>query len=134
MLTSPSLLMIGHLRVHCERPDLAGACLCHRLPLMPSVPPNERYAVPYASEHSVPPCGCVLNVTDAVLPQRALNTAIGGNANSVYLIVGSIGTPTGEGLDFINGYAWLERFYTAYSAMTNQLGVATTKYTNSTDN
>ena len=48
------------------------------------------------------------------MPQRSLNSAIGGNANSVYLIVNSIGTPTGEGLDFINGMTFLERFYSVF--------------------
>ncbi len=46
--------------------------------------------------------------------QRALNTAIGGNTNSVYLIVNSLGTPSGEGLDFINGQTFLERFYSVF--------------------
>ncbi len=63
-----------------------------------------------------------------------LNTAIGGDADSIYLVVADLGSPSGAGLDFINGYAWLERFYTVYVGMSGQLGVATTKYTNSTDN
>ena len=61
--------------------------------------------------------------------QRALNTAIGGNANSVYLIVGSIGTPSGEGLDFINGMSFLERFYMVYDVGNSRAGLATTQYT-----
>ena len=63
-----------------------------------------------------------------------LNAVIGGDADSIYLVIADLGSKSGAGLDFINGYAWLERFYTAYSAMTDQLGVATTRYTNSTDN
>lgn len=47
-------------------------------------------------------------------PQRALNTAIGGNTNSVYLVVNSLGTPTGEGFDFVNGMTFLERFYSVF--------------------
>ena len=39
---------------------------------------------------------------------------IGGTANNVYLIVNSIGTPTGEGFDFVNGMAFLERFYSVF--------------------
>lgn len=46
--------------------------------------------------------------------QRSLNADIGGNANSVYLIVNDIGTPSGEGLDFINGFTFLERFYSVF--------------------
>ena len=42
---------------------------------------------------------------------RSLNSVIGGTSNNVYLIVNSIGTPSGEGLDFINGFTFLERFY-----------------------
>lgn len=43
-----------------------------------------------------------------------MNSEIGGNADDVYLIVNSIGTPTGEGLDFINGQTFLERFYSVF--------------------
>ncbi|KAG6875927.1 hypothetical protein C0992_001703 [Termitomyces sp. T32_za158] len=50
---------------------------------------------------------------------RTLNTAIGGTADNVYLIVGNIGTPSGEGFDFINGFAFLERFYSVFDT-TNQ--------------
>nr|VWO97073.1 Uncharacterized protein [Ganoderma boninense] len=73
-------------------------------------------------------------VPNAQIWPRSLNTAIGGDADGIYLVVADIGSPSGSGLDFINGYAWLERFYTAYNGMVNQLGVATTKHTNSTDN
>ena len=73
-------------------------------------------------------------MTDAILTQRALNTAIGGNANSVYLIVGSIGTPTGEGLDFIDGYTFLERFYSVFDMSNNRVGFAGTQNTGSTTN
>jgi cathepsin E len=38
---------------------------------------------------------------------RTLNTVIGGDAGSIYLIVGDLGSPSGSGLDFINGYAFL---------------------------
>ena len=50
---------------------------------------------------------------------RALNTAIGGNANSVYLVVNDIGTPSGEGLDFIDGMTFLERFYSVFGELTH---------------
>ena len=39
---------------------------------------------------------------------RALNADIGGEAGSIYLIVSDLGTNSGEGLDFINGYAFLQ--------------------------
>ena len=41
---------------------------------------------------------------------RALNTAIGGTTDGIYLIVSDLGTPSGQGLDFINGQSFLERF------------------------
>lgn len=65
---------------------------------------------------------------------RALNTAIGGNSNSVYLIVGDIGTPSGEGFDFVNGYAFLERFYSVYNSANGAVGFATTPFTRATTN
>jgi hypothetical protein len=46
--------------------------------------------------------------------QRSLNSFIGGNSNSVYLIVGDLGSNSGEGLDFINGQTFLERFYSVF--------------------
>ncbi|KAI0741300.1 acid protease [Daedaleopsis nitida] len=65
---------------------------------------------------------------------RALNTAIGGDPNSIYLIVGSVGTPSGEGLDFINGQVWLERFYTVFDTANNRIGFANTPFTTSNIN
>nr|AHA86292.1 aspartic protease 2 [Leucoagaricus gongylophorus] len=65
---------------------------------------------------------------------RALNSAIGGNANSVYLIVGDIGTPSGEGFDFVNGYAFLERFYSVFDSANGSVGFATTPFTTATTN
>jgi pepsin A len=38
---------------------------------------------------------------------RSLNTDIGGEKGSIYLIVSDLGTASGQGLDFINGYAFL---------------------------
>lgn len=73
-------------------------------------------------------------VPNAQIWPRSLNTAIGGDADSIYLVVADIGSQSGSGLDFVNGYAWLERFYFAYNGMIGQVGLATTKFTNSTDN
>lgn len=60
---------------------------------------------------------------------RSLNSAIGGDSNSVYLVVNDLGTPSGEGLDFINGQTWLERFYAVLDTGGNQVGIAETPYT-----
>jgi hypothetical protein len=38
---------------------------------------------------------------------RSLNTFIGGNSTAIYLIVNDIGTPSGSGFDFMNGYTFL---------------------------
>ncbi|KAG2368809.1 aspartic peptidase domain-containing protein [Suillus spraguei] len=65
---------------------------------------------------------------------RSLNTYIGGVTDDIYLVVNSIGTPSGEGLDFINGYTFLERFYAVFDTTHSQVGFATTAYTDATTN
>lgn len=65
---------------------------------------------------------------------RALNTFIGGTAGNIYLIVNSIGSPTGEGFDFINGYTFLERFYSVFDSGNRRVGFATTLFTTATSN
>ncbi|KAI0695610.1 aspartic peptidase A1 [Cytidiella melzeri] len=65
---------------------------------------------------------------------RSLNAEIGGTAGNVYLIVNSIGTPAGEGLDFINGMTFLERFYSVFDTGNKRLGLATTPFTTATTN
>ncbi|KAL5501257.1 hypothetical protein ACEPAH_9644 [Sanghuangporus vaninii] len=65
---------------------------------------------------------------------RALNTAIGGSSNSIYLIVADLGSNSGEGLDFINGYVFLERYYSVYDTTNNRVGFAATSNTFSTLN
>ncbi|KAJ7758982.1 aspartic peptidase domain-containing protein [Mycena maculata] len=64
---------------------------------------------------------------------RSLNTAIGGSASSVYLIVGDLGTVSDQ-LGFINGYAFLERFYSVFDTTNNRVGFATTPSTIATTN
>ncbi|EMD36748.1 hypothetical protein CERSUDRAFT_51190 [Gelatoporia subvermispora B] len=65
---------------------------------------------------------------------RALNTAIGGNDDTIYLVAGDIGSDTGSGLDFINGMVWLERFFFVFNAGSSQAGFATTSFTDATTN
>lgn len=65
---------------------------------------------------------------------RALNEFIGGEKNATYLVVGDLGISVGNGLDFINGYAFLERFYSVYDTTNNRIGLATTKDTYSSAN
>lgn len=38
---------------------------------------------------------------------RSLNTQIGGSASGIYLIVSDVGTKSGSGMDFFNGYTFL---------------------------
>ncbi|KAJ7354266.1 family A1 protease [Mycena albidolilacea] len=78
-------------------------------------------------------------VTYALTPNaqiwpRSLNTAIGGSARSIYLIVADSRSNSGEGFDFINGYAFLERFYSVHDTDNNRIGFATTPFTSATTN
>ncbi|KAF7982229.1 hypothetical protein HWV62_29434 [Athelia sp. TMB] len=74
-----------------------------------------------------------LNANAQIWP-RSLNSQIGGESGSIYLIASDIGTNSGTGLDFINGYAFLERFYSVFDTTNSQVGFATTQYTTSTSN
>ena len=65
---------------------------------------------------------------------RSLNTAIGGVAGSIYLIVKDNGSNSGSGLDFIAGQTFLERFYSVYDTANQRVGLATTPYTTATTN
>ncbi|KAH8115423.1 acid protease [Phellopilus nigrolimitatus] len=65
---------------------------------------------------------------------RALNTAIGGSSGSIYLVVSDLGTNSGKGLDFINGYTFLERFYSVFDTTNNRVGFAETAHTSDTYN
>jgi cathepsin E len=65
---------------------------------------------------------------------RALNELIGGTSHDIYLIINDIGTPTGQGLDFINGYTFLERFYAVFDTAHARVGLATTAFTTATSN
>lgn len=65
---------------------------------------------------------------------RSLNTAIGGSSSSIYLIVADLGSNSGEGLDFINGYTFLERYYSAFDTTNSRVGFAETSHTFDTTN
>jgi cathepsin E len=54
---------------------------------------------------------------------RSLNSLIGGTLGDIYLVVNDIGSPSGSGLDFINGYTFLKRFYSVFD--TKKLRMAT---------
>lgn len=81
----------------------------------------------------------VLQTTYGLTPNaqiwpRSLNTAIGGSADDIYLVVNDIGSDSGSGLDFINGYTFLERFYSVFDTTNSRVGFATTDYTDATTN
>ncbi|KAG6877494.1 hypothetical protein C0993_006764 [Termitomyces sp. T159_Od127] len=65
---------------------------------------------------------------------RSLNTALGGSPSSIYLVIADNGGNTGSGLDFINGYAFLERFYTVFDTANKRIGFANTPFTTATTN
>ncbi|KAF9245850.1 aspartic peptidase domain-containing protein [Melanogaster broomeanus] len=65
---------------------------------------------------------------------RTLNTYIGGTSGYIYSIVNNLGSPSGEGLDFINGQTFVERFYSVFDESNNRVGFATTSYTTATTN
>ena len=68
-------------------------------------------------------------IPDDQLWPRSRNAEIGGTPDGYYLIVANIGSNSGQGLDFINGYAFLERYYSYYDTKDSKMGFATTKYT-----
>ena len=40
-----------------------------------------------------------------------------------------LGSPSGEGFDFVNGMVFLERFYSVFDSTNNRVGFATTTHT-----
>ncbi|KAL1945167.1 hypothetical protein VTO73DRAFT_2787 [Trametes versicolor] len=79
--------------------------------------------------------GVVFEFTaNAQIWPRTFNLVIGGDEDSIYLIVGDSGTHSGSGLDFINGMAFIERFYTVFDTENNRVGVANTEFTRATTN
>ena len=45
-----------------------------------------------------------------------------------------LGSTSGEGLDFINGMTFLERFFAVFDAGAGQVGIATTQFTDAMTN
>ncbi|TFK33029.1 family A1 protease [Crucibulum laeve] len=65
---------------------------------------------------------------------RALNSMLGGQEGKIYLVTADLGSNSGSGLDFINGFAFLQRFYSVYDTTNNRVGLATTEFTDATTN
>ncbi|KAF9481152.1 acid protease [Pholiota conissans] len=71
---------------------------------------------------------------NAQLWPRSLNSVIGGEDGKNYLIVSDLGSNSGSGLDFINGFGWLQRFYSVFDTTDSRVGIATTPFTDATTN
>ncbi|KAI0762221.1 aspartic peptidase domain-containing protein [Fomes fomentarius] len=69
---------------------------------------------------------------------RKFNAALGGTSEFVYLVMGDIGAflldNVEDGLNFVNGVAFLERFYYAYDFASDMVGFAATPFTNAHTN
>ncbi|KAL1713660.1 aspartic peptidase domain-containing protein [Schizophyllum commune] len=65
---------------------------------------------------------------------RKLNSLLGGDDNKIYLVTSDMGSESGQGLDFIDGFAFLQRFYSVYDTTNSRVGLAKTEYTNATTN
>lgn len=60
------------------------------------------------------------------------NTAWGGQDGVQYGTVGNLGTDSGEGLDFIIGQKFMEKYYAVFDSHDNRVGFAYTEHTFST--
>ncbi|KAG2069413.1 aspartic peptidase A1 [Suillus decipiens] len=68
-------------------------------------------------------------VPNAQIWPRSLNHKISGGDNDIFLVVKSLSTPTGTGVSFVNGYVFLQRFYTVFDSERHRIGFAQTEYT-----
>ncbi|KAG2365451.1 aspartic peptidase domain-containing protein [Suillus spraguei] len=68
-------------------------------------------------------------IPSAQIWPRSLNHVVFGNSDDIFLVVRSLPTPTGTGFDFINGYVFVQRFYTVFDARKNRIGFAETSFT-----
>ncbi|KAJ7486176.1 acid protease [Mycena galericulata] len=65
---------------------------------------------------------------------RSLNSTLGGQEGQIYLITADLGSNSGSGLDFIDGFGFLQRFYSVFDTTNSQVGFATTEFTDATTN
>ncbi|EPT02915.1 hypothetical protein FOMPIDRAFT_1035599 [Fomitopsis schrenkii] len=70
----------------------------------------------------------ILDVEAQLLPVWQ-NTAWGAEPNLQYGYIGPIGAPSGEGLDFIIGQKFMERFYAVFDTSNSRVGFAYTEHT-----
>ncbi|KAG2065547.1 acid protease [Suillus decipiens] len=73
-------------------------------------------------------------IPNAQIWPRCLNYNINGGDNDIFLIVKALATPTGAGYDFVNGYVFLQRFYTVFDSGIGRVAFARTKFTDADTN
>ena len=52
----------------------------------------------------------------------------------MYLIVSQLTWPSGNGMDFVNGMTFMERYYMVFDTENRRVGIANTPYTRATTN
>ncbi|KAK0462105.1 acid protease [Desarmillaria tabescens] len=65
---------------------------------------------------------------------RSMNAMMGGKADGIYLVVADMGDMGGSGLEFIDGFAFLQRFYCVYDTTNSRVGLANTPHTQDNTN
>ncbi|KAJ3809861.1 family A1 protease [Lentinula aff. lateritia] len=70
--------------------------------------------------------------SNAQIWPRTLNGNIGGEEGKIYLA--AVATDPVEDLNFINGYVFLERYFSVFDNTNSRVGFAATAYTNATTN
>ncbi|KAG2367077.1 family A1 protease [Suillus spraguei] len=75
-------------------------------------------------------------VRNAQIWPRFLNYKLDGSGgdNDIFLVVRGLASPTGSGVDFINGYVFLQRFYTVFDSTRPRVGFARTPFTQDNSN
>ncbi|KAJ7451640.1 acid protease [Mycena latifolia] len=72
--------------------------------------------------------------SNAQIWPRSLNSTLGGDDDKIYLITADLGSNSGSGLDFIDGFGFLQRFYSVFDTTNSRVGFATTEFTDATTN
>ncbi|KAJ7486180.1 aspartic peptidase domain-containing protein, partial [Mycena galericulata] len=66
---------------------------------------------------------------------RSMNSTLGASDDKICLIFADMGDiQVGDGLCFINGFTFLQRYYSVYDTTNRQVGIAPTQYTMATTN
>ncbi|KAG2362658.1 aspartic peptidase domain-containing protein [Suillus spraguei] len=73
-------------------------------------------------------------IPNAQIWPRSLNHKVHGANNDIYLVVKRLRPRTGTGHDFLNGYVFLQRFYTVLDTRNSRVGFALTWFTHATTN